>query len=147
MSLKPGFPGNGWTFSCARKWWINSLFHLACVCDFPLPLKLSKSWVFSHFYSSNSVPHSTGGEWVSICVKLSCHLGLNHDTVKYRLWKIHSFGDKTVVKCLEKRLCLNQLTLVHFTFEATDLKKVCCLSPRIRKCLSLVPFMHLQLDL
>lgn len=49
-----------------------------------------KPWVFSHFYPSNSVPHPTGSEWMSICVEPSFHLGLSHDAVKYKLWKIHS---------------------------------------------------------
>lgn len=32
--LKPDFPGGGWKIASPWKWWINSLFHFACMSGF-----------------------------------------------------------------------------------------------------------------
>lgn len=36
---------------------------------------------FSYFYPSDCLPYTTKGEWVGVSVVLSCHLGLNPDSI------------------------------------------------------------------
>ena len=61
------------------KRWMTSLFCFACMCSFCFPYEtvFISTHEFSHFYPSDSLPHPTGGEWVSGCVVLSCQLRLN----------------------------------------------------------------------
>lgn len=62
--------GDGRTPACPWKWWMISLFGLACV---NLLLYLFKclylTHEFSHFYLSNSLPHPSGGgvsKWLRV---------------------------------------------------------------------------------
>ena len=78
--MEPCFPGDDWT---PAWWWevMNSFLCFACECSFCFTYYtvFISSHEFSHLYSSDSLPHPTRQEWVSGCLVLSCHLGLNHD--------------------------------------------------------------------
>lgn len=73
-----------------RKWWINSLFCVACICVFcftywAVYIRIHE---FCHIYSANSLPHHTGMkclEWASDRVVFSCWIGLNN----YIIWTQH----------------------------------------------------------
>lgn len=70
-----------------RKWWINSLFCVACICVFcftywAVYIRIHE---FCHIYSANSLPHPTGMkclEWANDRVVFSCWIGLNN----YIIW-------------------------------------------------------------
>lgn len=61
-----------WMTACP--WWMKSLFYFACVHDFCFLCwtVFVSSHKFSHFYSSNSLPHCSGREWASGSVGPSC---------------------------------------------------------------------------
>jgi len=76
-----------------EKYWMNPLFCFAWVRSFCFTYStvFISTYVFSHFYPSDSVPRPTGRERVNGCVGLSCWLGLNLNTWKSESpeWSIH----------------------------------------------------------
>lgn len=151
------------TSLCVETWfswrWLSIFLHMEVVnkylvslCShvwlllFLLNCPYLKPWVFSHFYPSNSVPHPTGSEWMSICVELSFHLGLNLDTVKYKLWKIHSQPWRQNSGYMPwKKIVFESTNTCTFHIWGNRPIKGLLLMPKNRKCLVL--FMHLQSDL